>query len=542
MKTRLRMLLTIIVICAVVLSSAATAYASEEYGGEITAKDNVHILTWSLNSEGVLTVRGIGAIPDYAKGSRKPWSSCSNLIQALIIEDGITGIGDRAFQSCKNMKTANIAESVISIGEWAFQNCYALETVIMPQSGVEMKTGAFRSSGAELDVRANEMTSYLDSDYYLQLQSVRLTGNYREDIIEVAKTQISYHEGNSSSDYDGNNSDGNMNYTEYGRYLDSVGTVWCSEFASWCFRMAGVPTNVLENSRGANATAFTNNTSSSYYSWSETCFAGGSYTPQKADLILFAETDASFTPSDSLAHTAILNEVIDDGTETVTFKTVEGNSGDRVREYSYVIDKETGILSNRSGRLAAYIVSPNFDAVGISYPLLFNANGGTVPIESKQVAAGSIYGVLPLPCRSGFHFNGWYTAALDGKRINMGNVWRETTGQTLYAHWTLQEEMIPKNGYLLYDILPVDDHVAIGLVGNTCSSPYLISAAYDRYGSMIACAGVRIAPGYISEIVSIPLPTKTAFRIAAYLLDADASVPLCASVENRDLNALSGSE
>ena len=97
--------------------------------------------------------------------------------------------------------------------------------------------------------------------YYLNLNCLELTGDARTDIVMIAMSQLGYHEGNSPEDYAGNNQSGSKDYTEYGRYLNSIGRAWCSEFASWCIRKAGVPLKLVSNSRSATVYNFTKNSS-----------------------------------------------------------------------------------------------------------------------------------------------------------------------------------------------------------------------------------------------------------------------------------------
>lgn len=67
----------------------------------------------------------------------------------------------------------------------------------------------------------------------------------------------------------------------------------------------------------------------------------------------------------------------------------------------------------------------------------FNANGGSVSTSYKQVTAGETYGDLPTPTRSGYTFDGWYTATSGGTKITSSTFVDLSSDQiTLYAHWT----------------------------------------------------------------------------------------------------------
>ena len=70
-----------------------------------------------------------------------------------------------------------------------------------------------------------------------------------------------------------------------------------------------------------------------------------------------------------------------------------------------------------------------------TYTVTFNANGGSTPTASKTVTYNSTYGTLPTPTRSGYAFNGWYTAASGGTKITADTKVTVTANQTLYAQW-----------------------------------------------------------------------------------------------------------
>lgn len=70
-----------------------------------------------------------------------------------------------------------------------------------------------------------------------------------------------------------------------------------------------------------------------------------------------------------------------------------------------------------------------------SYTVTFNPCGGSVSPTTKSVSAGGTYGTLPTPTRNGYTFDGWYTAASGGTKIESTTTVSITANQTLYAHW-----------------------------------------------------------------------------------------------------------
>ena len=69
------------------------------------------------------------------------------------------------------------------------------------------------------------------------------------------------------------------------------------------------------------------------------------------------------------------------------------------------------------------------------YSITFNPNGGTLTSGiTKTVTQNTAIGELPIPVRSGWTFNGWFTAMSGGTQINIATV--VTANATYYAHWT----------------------------------------------------------------------------------------------------------
>jgi len=83
-------------------------------------------ITWAI-CEGTLTISGEGDMPDYEYSS--PWANYRPVITSVVVEDGITGIGEYAFFDCQKMKSVVIGKSVVSIGDGAFGNCTRLTEI-----------------------------------------------------------------------------------------------------------------------------------------------------------------------------------------------------------------------------------------------------------------------------------------------------------------------------------------------------------------------------------------------------------------------------
>ena len=99
-------------------------------------------ITWTLSDDGTLTISGTD-MPDYSDPDYAPWYSQRNGIKKLIIENGVTSIGDFAFYECRNLTSVTIANSVTSIGRSAFSHCCSLTSITIPNSVMNIKQYAF---------------------------------------------------------------------------------------------------------------------------------------------------------------------------------------------------------------------------------------------------------------------------------------------------------------------------------------------------------------------------------------------------------------
>ena len=123
-----------------VLTLIPTAFAdSAPTSG--TCGDN---LTWTLDSEGTLTISGRGAMTDYSNDSKAPWFNSCSSIKSAIIESGVTSIGNYAFSGCSSLKSVTIPDSVTSIGTGVFGGCSSLTSVTIPNSVTSISEDAFR--------------------------------------------------------------------------------------------------------------------------------------------------------------------------------------------------------------------------------------------------------------------------------------------------------------------------------------------------------------------------------------------------------------
>ena len=102
-------------------------------------------LTWKLDADGTLTISGTGAMKNYDYNDNpSPVYNNSN-VKKVVIEDGVTSIGNSAFNECISLTSITIPDSVTSIGTYAFSGCRSLTSITIPDSVTSIGAYAFQS-------------------------------------------------------------------------------------------------------------------------------------------------------------------------------------------------------------------------------------------------------------------------------------------------------------------------------------------------------------------------------------------------------------
>ena len=99
-------------------------------------------LTWKLSYYGTLTISGTGKMASYSPGDA-PWYSRRTQIRKITISEGVTSIGEYAFEECTNVTSISIPGSVTELNEYCFSACVSMKNITIPQSVTRIADGVF---------------------------------------------------------------------------------------------------------------------------------------------------------------------------------------------------------------------------------------------------------------------------------------------------------------------------------------------------------------------------------------------------------------
>lgn len=140
-KSAAAILLVVVLLLSLVACGAGVSSASDANGSHGS-------LTWEYKKDGqTLTISGSGSMNNFGDTGSVAWAKVRASVKNLVINDGITSIGDYAFSSMTQLESVKLPASLKSIGKLSFAFCTSLKTITIPVNVDTIGHGAFEASG-----------------------------------------------------------------------------------------------------------------------------------------------------------------------------------------------------------------------------------------------------------------------------------------------------------------------------------------------------------------------------------------------------------
>ena len=157
-------------------------------------------VNWSYDaSTKTLTISVTGAMANYSTWGSRPWDSFRDEITKLVVESGVTNVGNAtcykwsaleeavlpatvtkiggsAFYNCEKLTKVNIPDSVTYLGDGSFYNCKALTAVTIPGSVKDIYDGAFSGCSSLKDVTLGDKLTLIGSNFLRRHEGRHLRG------------------------------------------------------------------------------------------------------------------------------------------------------------------------------------------------------------------------------------------------------------------------------------------------------------------------------------------------------------------------------
>lgn len=165
----------------------------KETFGYCGAADAPQSVQWKYE-DGVLTISGNGRMKDFEAGNiTQPWKNYAEFnIDKIVVEKGVTYIGNYAFIDCRATKEVELPEGLTGIGDSAFKQCMSLTKIELPDTLETIGSDVFScdplteviipSSVSMIDSSAFRSTFY-DKDLDWRYTKDLLTAEQRRTIL-----------------------------------------------------------------------------------------------------------------------------------------------------------------------------------------------------------------------------------------------------------------------------------------------------------------------------------------------------------------------
>ena len=129
-------------------------------------------LTWTLDEEGTLTIKGEGDMEDYDESPW--WGIYDEKIVSVVVQDGVTSIGKAAFywDDYLELNSVTISNSVTRIGEWAFSNCINMTSVNIPENLTDIEAEVFGYCGSLTSITIPENVTNIGRNAFILCTSL----------------------------------------------------------------------------------------------------------------------------------------------------------------------------------------------------------------------------------------------------------------------------------------------------------------------------------------------------------------------------------
>lgn len=344
-------------------------------------------------------------------------------VTSVYLSNRITEIPDSAFEDCASLKYVR-GGTIDTIGDRAFKGCTSLFELVLPDLVTDLGISAFEGVDA-LTVRAANPAVM---DAALASGVKKLTADLETMAGTINGKKIVTPE--------------NMEYfclIGGGKEFDNISLESNADKV--------VLTNITINSKSDVPLVL-----------ASTDVELGFTTINASGLIMRLDAEDTYITLDgnNYLNTSGENAVL---SRNIHFTEKEGSSASgklRATGNILVYGSASGIQSvsfDSALHSFVYLNQEEYDNMLNSHYVHFDANGGTVDIDSMLVMWGDKIGELPVPSKDYYTFDGWFNSAEDGDQITAETV--VTEEMTLYAHWTLN----PVSDWVLASEVPEDAQI-----------------------------------------------------------------------------------
>lgn len=138
---------------------------AENFPSEITVHPGTKVIC-----DGVFAFKDYMA--DVRPGEEIPLEERNSFLEKILLPEGLTHIGEGAFQECGQLERLRLPKGLLYIGPYAFCDCWQLEKISIPASVRYIGDGAFCGCINMETVRLGASLEYIGKDAFKDCESL----------------------------------------------------------------------------------------------------------------------------------------------------------------------------------------------------------------------------------------------------------------------------------------------------------------------------------------------------------------------------------
>lgn len=284
----------------------------------------------------------------------------NDIIQSLVISEGIEFIEEMAFASCSNLKDVSIPDGVVSIGKSAFHNCSLLAEISIPGSVKCIGPSAFNGTEYYID-----KTNWTDGVLYIDgvlIKAERET----EGIYEIKQgTRLIADEAFMGVWIDGVKIPSSITHIGTDTFLncETLASVYISDISAWC------------------------NTEFGSVKGNPLYFAGELYINDELVSDLVIPEDVTFVPAYAFSCTNITSVTIPASVTQMEMYAFYGCKNLNSITTAYVQDNLLGDVFSSCGKISTIIIADGVTSIGDN-AFIYSTKLTSVIIPDSVVSIG----------------------------------------------------------------------------------------------------------------------------------------------------------
>ena len=180
-----RYIALLLALLAILLLASGCAEETEEEAYPVARGSCGDFVSWELDSEGLLTIRGEGEMESYTDPDARAlsaWGGDLDAVRNLVIAPGVTVVGAYSFMNCMNLETVQLPEGLLRIGACAFQNCVSLREVSLPDGLETIWGGAFANCESLKELKIPRSVETIGGNAFLGSGLTDLIRSHEPDV------------------------------------------------------------------------------------------------------------------------------------------------------------------------------------------------------------------------------------------------------------------------------------------------------------------------------------------------------------------------